>query len=259
MYCTYWYIVWPHWQIGSAKRTKIDVLISGMALCHTVLQQLSATAPVRGHLEVWVSLPLCTWKATKKSNSLLWIHLTAVLIPGGKFSRVCSQEDAVSEPRLARESIAVAGQHIEAWEPAETSLWSDLGWPHFPTPPSEAALQAELLCCCSMSEAGEENPCEHSVVVPSCPKYSHPLLPYRCCADSATSPVARWKQPSQSKHGLQQEAVHQCRAQALWNLSLCGSSSRALTYQNQFDEWRAPPPPLTTTFILALIIFVCQT
>lgn len=182
MYCTYWYTVWPHCQVGSAKRTKIDVLISGMALCHTVFQQLSATALVRGHLQVWVSLPLCAWKATKKNNSLLWIHLTAVLTPGGKFSRLCSQEDAVSEPWLAWESIADAGQHMEAWEPAETSPCSDLGWPHFPAPPSEAALRAELLYCCWLSEAGAENPCEQkstwaqSAVAHSCPTHSRPAV-----------------------------------------------------------------------------------
>lgn len=158
MYCTYWYTVWPHCQVGSTKRTKIDVLISGMALCHTVFQQLSATALVRGHLQVWVSLPLCAWKATKKNNSLLWIHLTAVLTPGGKFSRLCSQEDAVRALTGMREHRRCRAAHGSV----RTCRNKPLLWPRL-TPFPRPAIRGSFASWTALLLLAERGGCRKSV------------------------------------------------------------------------------------------------
>lgn len=63
-------------------------------------------------------------------------------------------------------------------------------------------------------------------IVPSCPTRSGPTVNVQgLCTESAPQHrpaphVARWQQPPQSVHGLQQEAAHQNHTQALRNLFL---------------------------------------
>lgn len=196
------------------------------------------------------------WKATKKSKSLLWIHLTAVLASDGKFSRVCSQEDAVSQPRLAQESIAVAGQSVQAWEPAETSCCSNVSFPHFLAPLPDAALQAGLLCCCSMSKKGKENQCIlHRV---HCSLLPHMFRPHCKCTGS----VHGFSPPTQTHHSCGHVAT--APAKRAWTAtggstpkphsspekpsSFCGCPSSAQTYQNQLD-WMEGFSTTTTFFL----------
>ena len=206
--------------------------------CYAVLRQLSTTALAHGHLEVWVPLLLRTWKATKKSNSLLWIHLTAVLISDGKFSRVCSQEDAVSQPRPARESIAAAGQNVRAREPAERSCSSGAGLasflPHCPRLPCGVGW-AGLLLLHARGEHRKLVCSAQSASLPPAPHIESPLLTYRGCA--RTQPPNT--HPSRCQVATAPTTLLPCAAVPVVHWPTKTSET----------EWRASPPPPPPFFL----------
>lgn len=94
--------------------------------------------------------------------------------------------------------------------------------------------------------------------------YSSPTVNTQgLCTDSAPQhthppPVARWQQPPQSLHRLQQEPAHEKPRSSPGKPSFpCGCPSSALTYQNQLD-WMGGIST-TTTFFPTLILLVSWT